>query len=187
MTSAHDSQPSRGIDGVTSSNLRPSVALPLDWQIQFELCRQLLLAVQTVGEVNSPDPAVGVNLDPESLHVVCAVRSSREVRKIELNLVPSLVQSHRHRADERLHPGGGLVVARPESSPYILVIQDLHLECVVLLHVLDNHHKVGKLDAEGLLGVSGTSDVGSAHIGPDYLQHEGLKFKENSAEKFAAE
>ena len=176
MTSSHDSQPSRGIDGVTSSNFRPSVALPLDWQIQFELGRQLLLTVQTVGEVDSPDPAVGVDLNPESLHIVGSVCSPRKVRQVELNLVPALVQSHGHRADERLDPGGGLVVARTETSPHILIIEDLHLECVVLLHVLDNHHKVGKLDAERLLGVSGASDVGSAHISPHYLQHKGLKF-----------
>ena len=100
-----------------------------------------------------------------------------EIRQVELDLVPALVQPHGHGADEGLHSGGGLVVTGSEPSPHILVIQDLHLESVILLHVLDNHHKVGELDAKRLLGVCGTSDVGSAYIRPNNLQHEGLKYE----------
>ena len=49
-----------------------------------------------------------------------------------------------------------LVVARAEPPPHILVVQDLDLEGEVLLHVLDDHDKVGQLDAERLLGIRGT-------------------------------
>ena len=115
-----------------------------------------------------------MDLDPERLHVIGPVRSPREVRQVELDLVPALVQSHGHRADERLDPGGGLVIARPESSPHIFVIQDLYLECVIFLHVLDNHHEVGKLDAECLLRVGGASDVGGGNVGANNFQNKTL-------------
>ena len=98
-----------------------------------------------------------------------------EVRQVELYLVPALVQSHRHRADERLHPGGGLVVAGSEPSPHVLVVQDLDLECEVLLHVLDNHHEGGQLDAQSLLWICWTCYECCAHICPNYLQHKRLK------------
>ena len=47
-------------------------------------------------------PAVRVDLDAEGLDVVRPVCAPREVREVELDLVPALVQAHRHRADERL-------------------------------------------------------------------------------------
>jgi len=64
-------------------------------------------------------------LDAECLDVVGAVRPPREVGQVELDLVPAVVQSHRHRADERLHPRRALVVARPESTTNVLVVQYL--------------------------------------------------------------
>ena len=147
----------------------------LDREVQLELCRQLLLAVQPVGEINSPDPTVCVDLNPQRLHVVCPVGSPGEVGQVELDLIPAFVQPHRHRADERLHSGGGLVVTRSESSPDVLVIQDLDLECEIFLHVLHYHDEVGQLDAQGLLGVRGAGDEGGADVRPDDLQDERLE------------
>ena len=43
--------------------------LALDRQVELELGRQLLLAVQPVREVNPPDPAVGVDLDSSAVEV----------------------------------------------------------------------------------------------------------------------
>ena len=90
--------------------MRPTLALLLDGEVELELCGELLLAVEPVGEVDAADAAVGVDLDPQRLHVVGAVRPPGEVRQVELDLVPALVQPHRHRADKRLHPGRGLQV-----------------------------------------------------------------------------
>ena len=116
-----------------------------------------------------------MDLNPQCLHVVGPVGSPGEVGQVELDLVPALVQSHRHRADEGLHSGGGLVVTRSESSPDVLVIQDLDLKCEVFLHVLDNHDEVRQLDAQGLLGVRGAGDEGGADVRPDDLQDERLE------------
>ena len=116
-----------------------------------------------------------MDLDPEGLHVVGPVSSPCEVRQVELDLIPALVQPHRHGADEGLHSGGGLVVAGSESPPDVLVIQDLDLKCEVFLHVLDNHDEVGQLDAQGLLGVRGAGDEGGADVRPDDLQDERLE------------
>ena len=72
---------------------------------------------------------------PKSLNVVGTVGSSGEIRQVELNLVPALIESHGHSADERLDTGGGLVVGGTESSTDVLVIEDLDLEGEVLLQL----------------------------------------------------
>ena len=50
-----------------------------DWQEQFEFRRQLILGVQSIGEVDSSDSAVSMDLDPESLYVVGTVGSTGEI------------------------------------------------------------------------------------------------------------
>ena len=45
------------------------------------------------------------HLDPKSLNVVGPVSSPGEVGEIELDLVPPIVKSHGHGADERFHSG----------------------------------------------------------------------------------
>ncbi len=47
---------------------------------------------------------------PESFDVVSSVGPTSEIRQVELDLIPSLVQTHGHGTDERLHSGGALVV-----------------------------------------------------------------------------
>ena len=93
-----------------------------------------------------------MQLHPQGLNVIGPVGPPREITEVELYLVPALVQSHGHSADERLHPGGALVVGRAESPPDVFVVEDLHLEGEVLLEVLDNHDEKRKLDAQGLVG-----------------------------------
>lgn len=97
----------------------------LDRQEQLELCRQLILAVQTVREVNPSNATVCVNLNSQGLYIVGPVCTPRKVGQVELYLVPSLVQSHRHRADEGLNAGSRLVVASPEATSDILVVKHL--------------------------------------------------------------
>lgn len=119
----------------------------LDGQEKLELGRQLVLAVESVAKVNSADSAVGVDLNSQSLDVIRSVRAAGEVWEVELNLVPAFleistnlleifnfqsffrttyIKSHWHRAYERLHARRRLVVAGPEPSPYVLVIEDLN-------------------------------------------------------------
>jgi len=62
----------------------------------------------------------------KGLDVVGAVRSAGEVRQVELDLVPAVVQPHRHRADERLDACRALVVAGAEPSTDVLVVKHLH-------------------------------------------------------------
>ena len=76
-----------------------------------------------------------MDLDTKGLDVVRAVRATREVGQIELDLVPPVVQPHRHRADERLHTGFPLVVGRPEPPPNTLVVKYLDFEGEVLLQL----------------------------------------------------
>ena len=76
-----------------------------------------------------------MDLHAQGLDVVRAVRAPGEVRQVELDLVPPLVQTHGHRADERLHTGRALVVRRTESAAHVLVVKHLHLECEVLLQL----------------------------------------------------
>ena len=147
------------------------MGLTSNGQEQFEFGRELVLGVESVGEVDSSNSAVGVDLDSQGLYVVGTVSSSGEIRQVELNLIPSLVESHGHGTDEGLDSGGGLVVRGSESTSDTLVIQDLHFEGEVLLQVLDDHDQEGQLDGEGLLGVQRGVDVVSRHIGSHDLEH----------------
>lgn len=76
-----------------------------------------------------------MDLHAQSLDIVRTVGSAGEVRQVKLDLVPAFVQSHRHRADERLHSRRALVVGSTEPSANTLVIKHLHLERKVLLEL----------------------------------------------------
>jgi len=106
-----------------------------------------------------------VDLHPQRLDVVRAVRAPREVAQVELDLVPALVQPHGHGADEGLHARGGLVVAGAEPPAHILVVQHLHLEGEVLLKVFNDHHQKWQFDPQSFPGVSWAGDVVGADIG----------------------
>ena len=143
-------------------------------QEQFELWWELVLSIKSVWEVDSSNSAVCVDLHSQSLYVVGTVGPSGEIRQVELNLIPSLVEPHWHGTNKRLNPGRRLVVWGAESSSYTLVIQDLNLEGEVLLEVLDDHDQEGKLDGQGSLGVQGSVDVVGGHIGSHDFKHGGL-------------
>merc|ERR550514_379668 len=61
-------------------------------QEELELRRKLLLRVQAIREVDAAQPAVRVDLNAKRLDVVRTVRTAREVRQVELDLVPAFVQ-----------------------------------------------------------------------------------------------
>ena len=112
-----------------------------------------------------------MDLDSEGLDVVGSVSSASEVTQVELDLVPALVQSHWHRADEGLHSGGALVVGGPEATTDVLVVEDLDFEGEVLLEVLDDHDEEGQLDAESLVRVGRAGDVVSGDVGAHDFKH----------------
>ena len=91
-----------------------------------------------------------MDLDAESLNVVGTVRTTGEVGQVKLDLVPALIETHGHRADERLDTRCRLVIGGTEASAHVLVIQHLHLEGEVLLQVLDDHNEERKLELEKL-------------------------------------
>ena len=111
-----------------------------------------------------------MDLNSKSLYVVGTVSSSGEIRQVELNLIPSLIESHGHGTDEGLDSGGRLVVGGSEPTSDTLVIQDLHFESEVLLQVLDNHDQERQLDGKGLLWVKWGIDVVSRHVGSHDLE-----------------
>lgn len=77
---------------------------------------------------------------PESLNVVGSVGSSCEIGQVELNLIPSLVESHGHGANERLHTGGRLIVGGSETTANVLVVKHLHLESEIFLQLVTGKH-----------------------------------------------
>jgi len=143
----------------------------LNWKEQLELGRQFLFGIQAVGEIDATDATVGVDLDTQCFDVIRTVSSACEISKIELDLIPSFIQSHWHGAYKRFHFGRGLIIACSESSPNVLIIQHLHFKCEVLFHIFDNHNQEGELDAKGLGGIHRTSDEIGAHIGSHDLNH----------------
>ena len=102
------------------------------------------------------------DLHTKRLNVVCAIGSPCEVGQVELDLIPTIIQTHRHCAYEGLHTGGRLVVGCSESPTNVLIVQHLNLKGEVLFEIFDDHDKKGKLDAKGLAWVSWTGDEGCA-------------------------
>ena len=70
---------------------------------------------------------------PKGLNVVGTVSSPGEIGQVKLNLIPSLIQSHGHGANEGLHTGSRLVVGGSESTTHVLVVKHLHLEGEIFL------------------------------------------------------
>jgi len=66
-----------------------------------------------------------MDLHPQSFNIVGAVGSSCKVRKVKLNLIPTLVQTHGHGAYERFYTSGRLIIASAEPAPHIFIIQNL--------------------------------------------------------------
>jgi hypothetical protein len=141
-----------------------------NWQEELELWWELILGVESVGEINSSDSAVSMNLNSKGLYVVGSVSSSCEIGQVELDLIPTLIKSHGHGANERLDSGGGLVVGGSESTSDTLVIKDLYLESEVLLQVLNDHDQERKLDSKGLLWIKWGIDVVGRNVGSHDLE-----------------
>jgi len=146
----------------------------LNGEIKFEFRRKLVFGVKTIGKVDAANPTVSVDLNSERLDVVGAVCSPREVGKIELDLIPAVVESHRHRANERLHPRRRLIIARPEPTSYVFVVQHLHFKGEIFLQIFDDHDEERQFDPERLFRIRRTRDVGRADVGSNNLKDEGL-------------
>lgn len=132
---------------------------------------QLFLTVQSIAEVNAADTAVGMDLYTKRFDVVCAIGPAGEVRQIKLNLVPTLIQAHRHSANKRLYTRSRLVVGCSETTRNTLVVKHLYFKAEVLLQVLDDHHKEGQLYTKRLVWVIRARDVHSRHICAHYFKH----------------
>ena len=131
--------------------------LSSNWQEELEFGWKFIFGVKSIREVNSTNTAVGVDLNskenmkvndryrncrlnlnrscnlPERLDVVSTVGSSCEIGQVKLNLVPSLIESHWHGADEWLYTSCTLIVRSSESPAHALVVKDLHLEGEIFL------------------------------------------------------
>ena len=132
-----------------------------NWQEKLEFWGELVFGVESVGEINSSNPTVCMDLNSKGLYVIGTVSSPCEIGQVELNLIPALIQSHGHCANERLYSGGRLIVGGSESSSYALVIKYLYLESEVFLQVLNDHDQERQLDGKCLLRVKrGVNVVG---------------------------
>ena len=106
-----------------------------NWQEKFELWRKLIFGIESVGEVDSSDSAVGVDLNAQSLDIVGTVGTTSEIGQVELNLIPSFIESHGHSTDERLNTSSTLIVRSSESSSHVLVIKYLNFESEVFFQL----------------------------------------------------
>ncbi len=91
-----------------------------------------------------------MNLHSQGLNVVSTIGSAGEVAQVELNLIPTLIKSHGHGADERLHSGRALVVRSAESASNVLVIEDLHFKGEVLFELYNEVYKHTNLHLHSL-------------------------------------
>jgi len=97
-------------------------------EIQFELWWKLVFGVLFLREEDPPKTAISMNLDPQSLRIGRTIRFSGELREIELDVVPTVLEPERHRADIGLDPRFGLKVGSSESPANVLVVEYLDFE-----------------------------------------------------------
>ena len=112
--------------------------LTCNWQEKLELWWQLVFGVEPVGEIDSSNSAVSMDLNPKSFYIVGTISSPGEIGQVELNLIPTFIKSHGHGANERLDTGGTLVVRGSESSADVLVIKNLDFESEVFFKLTDS-------------------------------------------------
>ena len=110
-----------------------------------------------------------MQLHSQGFNIISAIRSPGKVTEVELYLIPALVKSHGHCADERLDPGSALVVRGPEPPADVFIVEYLHLEREVFLQVFDNHYKERELNPKGLRGVRWTGNEGRGDVCAHYL------------------
>ena len=127
-----------------------------------------------IREVDSSNTTIGMNLNSKRLHIVSSIRPTCEIWQVELDLVPSLIQTHWHCANERLHSSCGLVVWCTKPPLDALVIEYLYLKCEILFEILDNHYKEWKLDTKSLLWIRGANNVTRWNIRPHNLEDRAL-------------
>ena len=130
-----------------------------NWQEKFEFWGKLVLGIESVGEIDSSNSAVSMDLNSKGLYVVGTISSPCEIGQVELNLIPAFIQSHGHCANKWLYSGGRLIVGGSESSSYALVIKYLYFESEVFLQVLNDHDQERQLDGKCLLWVKRGIDV----------------------------
>ena len=61
-------------------HIKSYILLLLYWQKQLKLRRQVFLRIQPIREINPPNSAIRMNLDPQSLYIVSTIRSPCKVR-----------------------------------------------------------------------------------------------------------
>ena len=89
---------------------------------QLVVCRDLILALDPIIEVNPGQSTIGVDLHFLTLHKLASKGLVTIILHIEHNLIPPVIQLQRHRAFKRFNPCDRLVIAANEGSLHILVI-----------------------------------------------------------------
>jgi len=154
--------------------LRVVRLLLLNGQEKLEFLRQFVLGIQAIAEVYSANAAVCVNLNAETFDVVRAVGAACKIRQIKLNLIPSFVESHGHRANEGFHTRGRLVVARSKPPSHVLIIEHLHFESEIFFQIFDDHNEKRQFDSERFLRIGGTRQIIRRHVRPHNFEHRRL-------------
>jgi hypothetical protein len=84
--------------------------------------RKFFFGIETIAEIDSSDTTVSVNLNAESFDIIGTIGTTSEIGKIELNLIPTFIETHGHCADEGLDACCGLIVGGTEATADILII-----------------------------------------------------------------
>lgn len=108
----------------------------LNGQKQFKLRRQLLFTIKPVRKVYPADTTVRMNSHSQSFDVITTISPACKIRQIELDLIPTLIQSHRHSTDKRLHSSSRLIVAGSKSPAYILIVEYLNFESKIFFELI---------------------------------------------------
>jgi len=62
-----------------------------NWQEKLEFWGELVFGIESVGEIDSSNSTVCMNLNSKGLYVIGTVSSPCEIGQVELNLIPALI------------------------------------------------------------------------------------------------
>lgn len=94
--------------------------------VQLVRVRQLIVLVLLVTKVYSPQPAVGVHLDADRLHIGRLERIICDSSQIQVQLVPTLIHAKRHRDHEGAQLFHRMVIAHAHTPANVFIVQNLY-------------------------------------------------------------
>ena len=124
----------------------------------------LILFVIFVAEENSPDPTIGVNLNPLAFDIFGSICLIDKIRHIKINDIPPIFQSQWHSRYECFDLGHRIKIgaANPSSNHY--AVDYLHFKGEMPFQILDNQNYEWIFYAQRFFSIRGCAEITAGQV-----------------------